>query len=118
MQSGQDIINRWSVSARYWERHREIIRQMFAPVTSALVEDALIGSGHAVLDIATGPGEPALTIASLAGLEARVFGIDPVREMVEAAQRETNRLGLRNAQFQVGSADHVPFPADTFDAVV
>jgi len=59
MQPGQDIINRWSVSAPFWEKHREIIRQMFAPVTSALVEDGLIGSGHAVLDIATGPGEPA-----------------------------------------------------------
>ena len=38
---------------------------MFAPVTLALVEDGLIGSGNTVLDIATGPGEPALTIAAL-----------------------------------------------------
>ena len=118
MQPGQDIINRWSVSAPFWEKHREIIRQMFAPVTSALVEDGLIGSGHAVLDIATGPGEPALTIASLVEPEGRVFGIDPVRDMVEAARREANHLGLRNAQFDVGVADHLRFPADTFDAVV
>jgi len=118
MQSGQDIINRWSVSAPFWEKHREIIRQMFAPVTSALVEDGLIGKGHAVLDIATGPGEPALTIASLVGPAGRVVGIDPVREMVESARREANHLGFGNAQFEVGAADHLPFPPDTFDAVV
>lgn len=39
---------------------------MFAPVTEALVEEGQIGSGQSVLDIATGPGEPALTMASSA----------------------------------------------------
>jgi SAM-dependent methyltransferase len=38
--------------------------------------------------------------------------------MVDAARRATDRLGLRNAQFDVATADRLPFPADTFDAVV
>src|SRR6266853_4466826 len=38
--------------------------------------------------------------------------------MVEAARRATDHLGFRNAQFDVASADHLPFPADTLDAVV
>src|ERR1700730_13873137 len=118
MQSEQEVINRWSGSAPFWEKHREIIRHMFAPVTQALVEDGLIGSGHDVLDIATGPGEPALTIAALVGPEGKVFGIDPVPEMVEAARRAADHLRFRNAQFDVASADRLPFPADTFDAVV
>jgi ubiquinone/menaquinone biosynthesis C-methylase UbiE len=37
------------------------MRQMFAPVTQALIEDAGIASGNTVLDVATGPGEPALS---------------------------------------------------------
>src|SRR5215469_2570242 len=118
MQLNQDVMKRWSDAAPFWEKHREIIRQMFAPVTYALVEDGLIGRGQAVLDIATGPGEPALTIASLVGPEGKVFGIDPVVEMVEAARREADRLGFRNVQFDVASPDHLPFPADTFDGVV
>jgi ubiquinone/menaquinone biosynthesis C-methylase UbiE len=118
MQPDQDAINRWRDAAPFWEKHREIIRQMFAIVTYALVEDGLIGSGQAVLDIATGSGEPALTIASLVGPEGKVFGIDPVLEMVEAARREADHLGLKNTQFDVAPADHLPFPADTFDAVV
>lgn len=118
MQPSQDVINRWSNVAPFWEKYRPIIRQMFAPVTQALAEDALIGSGHAVLDIATGPGEPALTVASLVGPEGKVFGIDPVLEMVEAARREADRLGFKNATFEVAPADQLPFSADTFDAVV
>jgi SAM-dependent methyltransferase len=118
MQPDQEVISAWRASAPFWEKHREIIRQMFAPVTQALVEDGLIGSGHTVLDIATGPGDPALTIADLVGSEGAVFGIDPAPEMVDAARRAANHLGVRNAQFEVGTVDHLPFPADTFDAVV
>src|SRR5580704_18792680 len=118
MQPDQEVISAWRASAPFWEKHREIIRQMFAPVTQALVEDGLSGSGNTVLDIATGPGEPALTIAALVGSEGAVFGIDPAPEMVDAARRATDHLGFRNAQFEVASADRLPFPADTFDAVV
>ena len=118
MQPDQEVVSVWRDSARFWEKHREIIRQMFAPVTQALVEDGLIGSRHVVLDIATGPGEPALTIAALVGPEGKVFGIDHVPEMVEAARRATDHPGFRNAQFDVASADRLPFLPDTFDAVV
>src|SRR6516165_964615 len=118
VQPDQDVINRWSDAAPFWEKHREIIRQMFAPVTAALSQDGLIGSGCTVLDVAAGPGEPALTIASSVGPAGRVFGIDPVPEMVEAARREARHLGLKNAQFDVALAEHLPFAADTFDAAV
>jgi len=118
MQADQEVINRWSSSAPYWEKHGEIIRQMFAPITQALVEDAQIGSQQIVLDIAMGPGEPALSVAAVVGPQGKIFGIDPIPEMVAAARRAADRLGLRNAQFDVAFADHLPFPADTFDAVI
>jgi len=118
MQHDQEIMNRWSASAPFWEKHREIIRQMFAPVTQALIEDAQVGSGHAVLDVATGPGEPALTVAALVGPEGKVFGIDPVPEMVAAGRRAADELGFANAQFEVAFADRLPFPDDAFDAVI
>jgi ubiquinone/menaquinone biosynthesis C-methylase UbiE len=118
MQPDHEVVNAWRDSAPFWEKYREIIRQMFGPVTQALVEDARIASGHSVLDIATGPGEPALTISAIVGSEGKVFGIDPAPEMVDAARRATDNLAFRNAEFKIASADRLPFLADAFDAVV
>src|SRR5690348_428935 len=118
MKQNKELIDQWSESAPYWEKYRETIRQMFAPVTQALVEDAGIAVGHTVLDVAMGPGEPALTIAGLVGPEGRVVGTDVVPEMVEAARREARRRELRNARFEVAFAESLPFSANSFDAVV
>ncbi|MGB8325803.1 MAG: class I SAM-dependent methyltransferase [Candidatus Acidiferrum sp.] len=118
MQSDQQVIHRWTGSAPFWEKHREIIRQMFAPITDALVADAQIASRQSVLDVATGPGEPALSITSVVGPQGKIVGVDPIDEMVAAARREANRLEIRNVQFDVAFADHLPFPNDIFDAVI
>ena len=95
-----------------------MIRRMFAGVTDALIMDTQIGRGQCVLDIATGPGEPALTMATTVGPEGQVFGIDPIAEMVAAARRAAERLRLHNVQFEVAFADRLPFENDHFDAVI
>lgn len=114
----QEVISRWSETAPYWEKHRGIIREMFAPVSQALIAAAGISRRSSVLDVATGPGEPALTIAELLGAEGKVVGIDAVLEMVEAARREAQRRNFRNATFAVARADVLPGQTNSFDAVV
>ena len=118
MQPDEEIIKRWKSSAPFWEKHRDIIRGMFVPITQALIKDAGIGSEDSVLDVATGPGEPALSVAALAGPNGKVFGVDPIQGMVAAARSEAERLGLKNAKFEVAFADDLPFSAGTFDAVI
>jgi hypothetical protein len=54
MQRDQAVIDRWSGAAPFWEKHHETIRQMFAPITQALIDDAWIDNAHSVLDVATG----------------------------------------------------------------
>lgn len=118
VQPDQEVFNRWTGSAPFWEKHGAIIGQMFAPISQALVDDAEIGRGDTVLDIATGPGEPALSVAAVVGSEGKVVGIDPIPEMVAGARRAAVRRGLTNVHFDVAFADHLPFPAETFDAVI
>ena len=118
MHQEKEVISQWSESAPFWVRHRDVIREMFSPITQALIEDAKINCGQTVLDVATGPGEPALSVAKLVGPEGKVIGVDAVPEMVEAARCEANRRGFKNANFEVALADDLPFPENTFDAVV
>jgi SAM-dependent methyltransferase len=118
MPQNTEVIAQWTESAPYWEKHRDIIRHMFAPVTQALIKDAAITRRAVVLDVAMGPGEPALSIAHLIGPEGKVVGTDPVPEMVEAARREGDRRRLHNASFEVAFPESLPFPASSFDAVV
>lgn len=113
-----ETLRQWSEAARYWEKHRTVIERMFAPVTAALLEEAGVARGQRVLDVATGPGEPALSVAARVGPDGRVEGVDIVPAMIDAARRETARRGLTNASFRRASAEELPFADGTFDAVL
>jgi ubiquinone/menaquinone biosynthesis C-methylase UbiE len=108
----------WQTSARYWNKYRALIAQIFAPLTSGLVEEARITIGQNVLDIGGGSGEPSLTISSIVGPSGSVMYTDPVTGMVEAARTEAGRRGLTNINFTQCSADDLPFAPSTFDAAV
>src|SRR5215471_13819468 len=111
-------LDSWQISARYWDKYRVLIAQMFAPLTSGLVEEAQIGIGQKVLDIGGGSGEPSLTISKVVGATGSVMYTDPVAGMLESAQREGNKRGLTNIQFRQCSALALPFADSAFDMAV
>jgi ubiquinone/menaquinone biosynthesis C-methylase UbiE len=113
-----NALDAWQISARYWDKHRALIEQMFAPLTSGLVEDAGIAIGKHVLDIGGGSGEPSLTISGVVGPTGSVMYTDPVAGMVEGARAEACRRGLANIRFTQCSADDLPFADCTFDLAV
>lgn len=113
-----EVLREWRESAYYWQKHAATIRTMFGPITQALIEDAEISEGDAVLDVAGGAGEPSLTITEVVGPTGSVTCTDAAPEMVAAAASEAERLGLTNAVFRQCAADSLPFENNSFDAVV
>jgi ubiquinone/menaquinone biosynthesis C-methylase UbiE len=113
-----EVLREWRESAYYWQKHAGSIRTMFGPVTQALIEDAGIVAGDAVLDVAGGAGEPSLTIAAAVGPAGSVTCTDATSEMISAARSEAERRGLANVGFRQCSADSLPFENNSFDAVV
>jgi ubiquinone/menaquinone biosynthesis C-methylase UbiE len=113
-----DTLREWRESAPYWEKHREVIRAMFDPITQALIEEAGIVAGQSVLDVAGGPGEPSLTISEVVGLSGLVVCTDGVAEMVAAAESAAQRLGRKNMRFHQCTAEWLPFDSNSFDTVI
>ena len=111
-------LHAWQTSAPYWDKYRVLITEMFAPLTSGLVDEARIGIGKKVLDIGGGSGEPSLTISRIVGPAGSVTYTDPVAGMLESTKAEAGRQGLTNINFRQCSADDLPFADCTFNAAV
>ncbi len=113
-----ETLREWREYAPYWEKHRDVIRAMFDPITQALIEEAGIVAGQSVLDVAGGPREPSLSIAQVVGLSGLVECTDGVTEMVAAAESAARRLGRKNMRFQQCTAESLPFGSNSFDTVI
>ena len=85
--------------------------------TDALLRAAQLAPGMQVLDLASGSGEPALTLARLTGPGGHVTATDLVPAMLAIAEEQAQRLGLTNMTFQQADAEALPFPDSVFDVV-
>ena len=110
----------WNAAAPGWKRYGKDMLKWMAPVSDQLIKSNGISSGQTVLDVATGTGQPALTIArKIVGPKGKVVGVDLSPEMIEVAKEEAAYLGLTNIVFQVVKDESLSmFSDNTFDSVV
>ena len=84
--------------------------------TRNLAQLAGLQAGMQVLDVGSGLGGPARTLAAEFG--CTVTGIDMTEEYVRVAQMLTDRVGLaERIRFEQGDATDLPFEDDRFDVV-
>jgi SAM-dependent methyltransferase len=107
---------RWAALSASWEKWDAIIMHQLGPVGAAIIERLDIAEDQHHLDIASGTGEPGLSIArrSPAG---RVVLTDLVPQMLDVATRRAGGQGITNIETRVCSADDLPFPDAAFDSV-
>jgi ubiquinone/menaquinone biosynthesis C-methylase UbiE len=110
----------WNAAAPGWKKYGKDMLKWMAPVSDQLIRSTGITSGHTVLDVATGTGQPALTIARIVGPNGRVVGVDLSPEMLEVAKEEAAYQDLTNVVvFQVVKDESLSmFDDNTFDSVV
>jgi SAM-dependent methyltransferase len=85
-------------------------------VTEALVEYARPKPGMRVLDLASGTGEPAITLAMRVGAQGKVTALDLSAELLEIAKKRAQERGLNDNFFtQQADAHSVPFDDHSFD---
>jgi len=84
-------------------------------VTQTLVQYARPKPGMCVLDLASGTGEPAISLATLVGAQGRVTALDLSAELLEIARGRAKERGLENFVTQQADAHFLPFENDAFD---
>ena len=90
---------------------------MGRPVTEALVDYAQPATGMRVLDLASGTGEPAISLAGRLGPNGHVTALDVSAELLEIAIKRARDRGLTNFSTLQCDAHSLPFPDHSFDLV-
>jgi ubiquinone/menaquinone biosynthesis C-methylase UbiE len=109
--------NAWASVADGWHRRDALLARGAAPVTERMLDMAGIRTGHHVLDIASGVGEPSLTAAKRVGASGRVVGTDLTDTMIDYARHKAELQGVTNIEYHCVDGETLDFPASTFDAV-
>ena len=91
--------------------------KIYGGSTQRLLEAAGIANGMKVLEIGSGAGDVALTLAELVGKEGRVVGVDVNAEILETARKRAQAAGFTNVEFIAGDARKLALSND-FDALV
>jgi ubiquinone/menaquinone biosynthesis C-methylase UbiE len=107
----------WATRAGNWNAWAERLERQQRGLNEPLLEVAGIGPGMACLDLASGTGEPALSIAAAVGPLGRVIATDLVAEMLAGARRRAAGKGLANMTFEVADMQALPFEDASFDRV-
>lgn len=84
-------------------------------VTAALVEYAQPAMGMQILDLASGMGEPAISLALRVGVQGHVTATDLSADLLEVAAQRAHERGLTNVTTQQADAHNLPFPDNSFD---
>ena len=106
----------WAGLSAGWAKWDAVIMDQLGPVGAAIVDGLGIAEDQQHLDIASGTGEPGLTIAGLAP-NGRVVLTDLAAEMLDVAVRRAEAQGIANIETTVCSADDLPFDDGAFDSV-
>ena len=90
--------------------------QLYDNVTRRFFLRSGIAAGMKVLDVGSGAGDVALTLAEFVGPEGKVVGVDVNPDILKTAQARADAAGFSNIEFIAGDTRTLELPND-FDAV-
>jgi len=77
-----------------------------------------IQTGETVLDLGSGAGFDAFLASMQAGEDGKVIGIDMTPVMVEKANENAKKMGIKNVEFMLGDIEHIPVKNNSIDVII
>lgn len=119
-------INPWKNQMRsqapFWVRNYDFLVQIITlgrtkTIHRGTLAVANIQKGEDILDIGCGTGTLLLEAEKMLGKTGKLVGLDPEPEMVRQANKKAAKIGS-SVKFEAGSIEDIPFPKESFDAVI
>jgi SAM-dependent methyltransferase len=111
--------DRWIRAARGWESRADWFRKQTMPVAMWMVDAIAPQPGQTVVDLAAGIGDTGYLASELIEPGGELITSDYLPEMLSAAQRRAQALGIRNARFkQIDASQPIDIEAASVDAVL
>jgi SAM-dependent methyltransferase len=104
--------------AARWDRRRDLLWGSTRAVSEWLVARLDPQPGQTILELAAGTGETGFLAAARLGDEGRLISSDRSPNMVEAARRTAERLGLTNVEFRVLDAEQLELENASVDGIL
>ncbi|HYB28004.1 MAG TPA: methyltransferase domain-containing protein [Solirubrobacteraceae bacterium] len=108
----------WQAMAAGWERERSWMWEASRAVSEEMLKALGPESGQTILELAAGTGETGFAAARAIGPEGRLISTDFAPEMVAAARRESQRLGLADVEHREMDAERMDLDDDSVDGVL
>jgi enediyne biosynthesis protein CalE5 len=109
----------WNSASSGWKNWWQVIEKGAQKINDRLINLAKIKPGDKVLDLATGIGEPAVTVAKVVGSQGQVLAVDISDQMLAIARERAASLGLQVViEFKESDIESLNLPPLSFDAVL
>jgi SAM-dependent methyltransferase len=108
----------WGAVASGWYAQREELWKASRPVGEWMVRRLDPKPGDTVLELAAGLADTGLMAARLVGESGHLIVTDFTTEMVAAASRRAEEVGVQNAEFRVLDAERMDLQTGSVDGVL
>jgi ubiquinone/menaquinone biosynthesis C-methylase UbiE len=109
----KEIWNRFSPGWRKWD---DLTMNFLKPMGDEIIRLIKPKGADVVLDVASGTGEPGLTIASM--LRGGIVVVADLSEgMLDVARTNASKRGIKNLEFVACDASELPFADNSFDLI-
>lgn len=106
----------WNKFSPGWKKWDELFMDFLKPMGDEIIQQLNPENDDVVLDIASGTGEPGLSIAKLVK-NGEVVITDLSEGMLEIARQNVISRGLRNVETVACDVTEIPFIDESFDAI-
>lgn len=106
----------WNKFSADWKKWDELTMSFLKPIGQKIIEFIKPEGSQTILDIASGTGEPGLSIATMLN-GGKVIMTDIAENMLAIAKENADKRNISNVETKVCDVSNLPFNDNSFDAI-